>query len=67
LFLNYGLATASKAYVVIFSIFTVLQVAIIMMFHDSAVQIALDLLATSMGLVIVSWTYMEMRARAELV
>jgi O-antigen/teichoic acid export membrane protein len=65
LFLNYGLAIASKAYVVMFSIFTVLQVALIVMFHDSAVQIALDLLATSTGLVIVSWAYMEMRARAE--
>jgi O-antigen/teichoic acid export membrane protein len=67
LFLNYGLAIASKSYVVIFSIFTILQVALIMTFHDSAVQIALDLLATSTGLVIVSWTYMEMRARAERV
>jgi len=67
LFLNYGLAIASKSYVVMFSIFTIFQVALIMMFHDSAVQIALDLLATSTGLVIVSWTYMELRARAERV
>ncbi len=65
LFLNYGLAIASKYYVTVFSIFTVLQVALIMLFHDSAVQIALDLLATSIGLVIASWTFMEMRARAE--
>ncbi|MDD1767238.1 MAG: oligosaccharide flippase family protein [Methanomassiliicoccales archaeon] len=65
LFLNYGLAIASRFYVTIFSIFTVLQVALIMMFHDSAVEIALDLLATSICLLIVSWTYMEMRAKAE--
>jgi len=65
LFLNYGLAIASKAYIAIFSIFTAIQVALIVMFHESAVQIALDLLLTSACLVVVSWTYMEFRARAE--
>ncbi len=66
LFLNYGLAIASRAYILIFSAFTLLQVALIMMFHDSAVQIAFDLLITGAGLATVSWVYMEIRARAEL-
>ena len=65
LFLNYGLAIASRVYIAIFSVFTALQIALIVLFHSSPTEIALDLLVTSAGLVLVSWACMETRARME--
>ena len=63
LFMNYGLATDSKVYLAIMVFFTVFQIASIMLFHDSVVTIALDMLATFAGTTLVSWAYMEFGAR----
>ncbi|MGD0817158.1 MAG: hypothetical protein ABR986_02015 [Methanomassiliicoccales archaeon] len=59
LFMNYGLATNRRTYLGIMVFFTILQVSLIMLFHDSVVTIALDLLVTSAGTTLVSWAYME--------
>ena len=61
LFMNYGLATDSRVYLVIMVFFTALQVALIVLFHDSLVTIALDMLVAFGGTTLVSWAYMEMR------
>ena len=65
LFMNYGLATDSKVYLAIMVFFTVFQIASIMLFHDSVVTIALDMLATFAGTTLVSWAYMEFGARKD--
>jgi hypothetical protein len=57
--MNYGLATDSRIYLAIMVFFTVLQVALIVLFHDSLVTIALDMLAAFAGTTLVSWVYME--------
>jgi O-antigen/teichoic acid export membrane protein len=61
LFMNYGLATNRNVYLGIMVFFTVLQVSLIVLFHDSIVTIALDLLVTSAGTTLASWGYMELR------
>lgn len=63
LFMNYGLAIESPVYVAIFSIFTILQIILIMMFHSSIVDIALDLLVTSIGIFSFSWIYLEIKSK----
>jgi O-antigen/teichoic acid export membrane protein len=60
LFMNYGLATESKIYLAIMVFFTALQVTLIVLFHDSLVTIALDMLVAFGGTTLVSWAYMEM-------
>lgn len=60
LFMNYGLAVESRAYLAIMVFFTALQVALIVLFHDSLVTIALDMLLAFGGTTLVSWTYMEL-------
>jgi O-antigen/teichoic acid export membrane protein len=61
LFMNYGLATDSRIYLAIMVFFTALQVTLIVMFHDSLVTIALDMLVAFGGTTAVSWAYMEAR------
>ena len=61
LFMNYGLATDSKVYLAIMVFFTALQVSLIVLFHDSLVTIALDMLIAFAGTTGVSWAYMEAR------
>ena len=43
--------------------FTALQVAFIVLFHDSLVTIALDMLVAFAGTTMVSWAYMEIGPR----
>jgi O-antigen/teichoic acid export membrane protein len=60
LFMNYGLAIDSRVYLAIMVFFTVLQVGLIVFFHDSLVTIALDMLVAFGGTTLVSWAYMEL-------
>lgn len=60
LFMNYGLATDSRVYLAIMVFFTGMQVALIVLFHDSLVTIALDMLVAFGGTTLVSWAYMEL-------
>ncbi len=66
LFMNYGLAIDSKVYLAIMVFFTALQVALIVLFHDSLVTIALDMLVAFGGTTLVSWTYMEIESRGRI-
>ena len=61
LFMNYGLATDSRIYLAIMVFFTALQVTLIVLFHDSLVTIALDMLVALGGTTLVSWAYMELQ------
>jgi O-antigen/teichoic acid export membrane protein len=60
LFMNYGLATDSRVYLAIMVFFTAMQVALIVLFHDSLVTIALDMLVAFGGTTVTSWAYMEL-------
>ena len=63
LFMNLGLATENRVQIGIFVAFAALQIALIMLFHDRPTTIAIDLLATSVGLFVTSWAHMELRHR----
>lgn len=63
LFMNYGLAIDSRAYLAIMVLFTGVQVALIMLFHDSLTTIALDMLVAFAGTTVVSWAFMEIGPR----
>ncbi len=63
LFMNYGLAIDSKVYLAIMVFFTGLQVGLIVLFHDSLVTIALDMLIAFAGTTLASWAYMEIGPR----
>ena len=65
LFMNYGLAIDSRVYLAIMVFFTGLQIALIVLFHDSLVTIALDMLVAFAGTTLVSWAYMEMGPREQ--
>jgi O-antigen/teichoic acid export membrane protein len=59
LIVNYGLAVGSKRFIAVYSMFVVLEVSLIVLFHDSATQIALNMLVTSLLLAFTSWLFME--------
>jgi O-antigen/teichoic acid export membrane protein len=59
LILNYGLAVGSKVFIAVYSSFLVVEVTLIVLFHDSATTIALNMLVTSLCLAIVSFIFME--------
>jgi O-antigen/teichoic acid export membrane protein len=63
LFMNYGLAINSKIFSLTIFIFTVLEVVLIVTYHDSPVTIALDLFVVGLGTFISSWGYMELKFR----
>jgi O-antigen/teichoic acid export membrane protein len=65
LFMNYGLATNSKIFSLTIFIFTVLEVVLIVTYHDSPVTIALDLFVVGLGTFISSWSYMELKFRKD--
>lgn len=60
LFMNYGLAINSKIFSFAIFIFTMLELFLIVSYHDSPVAIALDLLVVGLGTFISSWAYMEL-------
>jgi O-antigen/teichoic acid export membrane protein len=64
LFMNYGLATDRPAYIFFMMAFTVVEVLLLMVFHDSPVTIAYDMLVTCLFMCVVSWGYMEFRCRS---
>ncbi len=66
LFMNYGLATNSKMFSLTIFIFTVLEVVLIVTYHDSPVTIALDLFVVGLGTFLSSWTYMELKFRNDI-
>ncbi|HEY3419544.1 MAG TPA: hypothetical protein VGK23_03245 [Methanomassiliicoccales archaeon] len=66
LFMNYGLAIDSRVYLAIMVFFTALQVALIVMFHDSLVTIALDMLVAFGGTTVASWAYMEIGSNGKI-
>lgn len=63
LIVNYGLAVGSKLFIATYSLFLILEVTLIVLFHDSAAQIALDMLVTSASLAAFSWGFMEWMGR----
>ena len=66
LFMNYGLAINSKMFSFTIFIFTILELLLIVTYHDSPVAIALDLLVVSLGTFISSWAYMELKFRKDV-
>lgn len=65
LFMNYGLAINSKIFSLTIFIFTVLEILLIVSYHDSPVVIALDLFVVGLGTFISSWAYMELKFRKD--
>jgi hypothetical protein len=65
LFMNYGLAINSKIFSLMIFIFTVLEILLIVSYHDSPVTIALDLFVVGLGTFISSWAYMELKFRKD--
>jgi O-antigen/teichoic acid export membrane protein len=65
LFMNYGLAVNSKIFSLMIFIFTVLEIILIVSYHDSPVTIALDLFVIGLGTFISSWAYMELKFRKD--
>jgi O-antigen/teichoic acid export membrane protein len=64
LFMNYGLATDSNALIMILAFFSVLEVALIVLFNSTPLQIAIDLLISSAGICIMSYLHLELRHRS---
>jgi O-antigen/teichoic acid export membrane protein len=65
MFQRYGLATGRWAFIIIYAIFTVLGVGLIIAFHSTAMQIALDMLISSAGISVFSALYLELKLREE--
>lgn len=64
LFMNYGLATDRHQYTSFLLIFTLVEVALLALFHSTPVEIAYDMLVTSLLMCVVSWVYMELKWRS---
>ena len=60
---RYGLATGKWAFVTIYAVFTVMGVGMILAFHETPMQIALVMLATSAGISITSAVYLELKLK----
>jgi O-antigen/teichoic acid export membrane protein len=60
---RYGLATGKWAFVTIYAVFTVMGVGMILAFHETPMQIALVMLATSAGISITSAIYLELKLK----
>lgn len=65
LFMNYGLAINNRIYTLIISIFTVLEVFMIVSYHDDPVTIAMEVLFTGFGIFMTSFLYMELKFRKQ--
>ena len=64
LFMNYGLAMDRHQYTSFLLIFTLVEVALLALFHSTPVEIAYDMLVTSLLMCVVSWVYMELKWRS---
>ncbi len=49
MFQRYGLATGTWGFITIYALFTVMGIVLILLFHETPMQIALDMLATSVS------------------
>ena len=65
LFMNYGLATNRHQYIIVILSFTLVEVALLMLFHSSPVAIAYDMLIVSLSMCLISYAYMEFKFRTE--
>ncbi|OPY31675.1 MAG: Polysaccharide biosynthesis protein [Methanomassiliicoccales archaeon PtaU1.Bin124] len=63
LFMNYGLATNRRQYISVLIALTVVQFVLITLYHSTPMDIAYDMLATSMAICVFSWLYMELKFR----
>lgn len=66
LFMNYGLAVNSKMFSFTIFLFTMLELLLIVTYHDNLVTIALDVLAVGLGTFLSSWAYMELKFRNDI-
>ena len=64
LFMNYGLATDRHQYITFVLLFTVVEVLLLVLFHSSPVEIAYDMLVSSLLMCVISWIYMELKWRS---
>lgn len=64
LFMNYGLATDRHQYITFVLLFTAVEVLLLVLFHSSPVEIAYDMLVSSLLMCVVSWIYMELKWRS---
>jgi O-antigen/teichoic acid export membrane protein len=67
LFMNYGLATNRHQYIAVILTFTLVEVALVMLFHSSPVEIAYDMLIVSLSMCLISYIYMEFKFHTESV
>jgi O-antigen/teichoic acid export membrane protein len=67
LFMNFGLATDSNAFITIMAVFTVLEIGLIAVWNTTPLEIAIDLLVSSIGLCAFSWAHLEIRRRSGLI
>jgi O-antigen/teichoic acid export membrane protein len=65
MFQRYGLATGKWVFIIIYATFTIVGIGLILLFHDTPMQIALGMLATSAGISIVSLVYLELKLKEE--
>jgi O-antigen/teichoic acid export membrane protein len=65
LFMNYGLATNRHQYIAVILVFTLAEIALVMLFHSSPFEIACDMLVTSLSMCLLSYAYMEYMFRTE--
>jgi O-antigen/teichoic acid export membrane protein len=63
LFMIYGLATDGHAYTWILSLFTLLQVGLIILFHETPEQLATVILITGLLVTLISGIHLELRER----
>ncbi|OPY32626.1 MAG: Polysaccharide biosynthesis protein [Methanomassiliicoccales archaeon PtaU1.Bin124] len=62
-YMNYGLARNDPVYVFILAIFTVIGTFLVLMYHQSPLQLGQDMLFASAGICVTSELYMELRWR----
>jgi O-antigen/teichoic acid export membrane protein len=67
LFMNFGLATDSNAFITILAFFTVLEIALIAIWNATPLEISIDLLGSSIGLCAFSWVHLELRHRSGMI